>query len=343
MTRDAGERRHDSRVPIAARVVRIQVADGRDSLHEARVVDLSPTAIGIVAPDLTLDVGTLVNIELERRWWRHVTVPGVVCRIAGDGARCSVRFAAETRAARRRLYAFVRREQKRFERVVETADGAQLAESLRRVEIEVGPLKAEGARVIVMTSARAVSGKGALAAGLSVVLAANQRRVLLVEVEAPAAGGSIGDATVDALTIPICRGVDLLTIDTGRFGWLLRQLGSSRYQYAIVNAPPVLDSASAMELARSADDVFVVAESSVSTERDLIDARDLLARGHAPLRGVILSDEYATPPAVERVTRRPAKEPSPRDAHVEATAARIPWKDTVAIDPAPANQPKVAP
>lgn len=347
MTRDSGERRHDPRVPVAARMVRIQVpgGGGRGRLHEARVVDVSPTAIGIAVTDLRLEVGTRVNIEVDRRWWRRTTVPGIVCRVAADGARWAVRFAAESRSAKRRLDAFVRREQKRFAHVRETADEAQLAESLRRVEIEVGPVKAEGARVVVLTSARAVSGKGALAAGLAVVLAADQRRVLLVDVDAyaPDPGAPPGDATVDALTTPICRDVDLLTVDAGQFDWLLTELRSSRYQYAIVNAPPVLDCASAVELARAADDVFIVAETSVSTERDLIEARDLLARGRAALRGVILSDEYATPAVAERVTRRPAQDPPPREARNETIAPRIPWKDTVAIDPAHANQPKVAP
>ena len=347
MNRDSGERRHAARVPIAARVVRIHVADGdgRRRVHEARLVDLSPAAIGVVAPDLMLDVGTPVNIEVDRRWWRRVTVPGIVSRVADDGARWVVRFAAEGRAARRHLDAFIRREQKRFERVIETADGAQLAESLRRVEIEVGPVKAEGARVVVMTSARKLDGQGALAAGLSVVLAAGGRRSLLVEVGSYAApaGGSTGDATLEAQTTPICRDVDLLTVEAGQFDWLLAQLRSSRYQYAIVNAPPVLDCAGAVELARSADDVFIVAESAVSKERDLMEARDLLARGHAPLRGVILSDQYAGPARAQRLPRRPASDPSRQAAPDEAVAPRIPWKDTVAIEPGHANQPKVAP
>jgi hypothetical protein len=340
MGREAGDRRHHPRVPIAAKPITIYLpgADGREQPHAARLMDLSPAAMGVLAPGAAVSLGTRVAIQVERRWWRRPTVPGVVCRISDDGTRWAVQFAAETAAARRRLEGFINREYRTFDRLIRKAAGAQLAESLRRIELEVGPPKNDGARLVVITSAVAMEGKGA-----SVVLAEEGRRVLLVDIDdsGPSRSTANPDAPLEARTAPICRNVDLLSIgsDAG-FESLLKQLQTSVYHYAILNAPAILGSANAFHLVRSADDVFVVAETSISKERDLSQVRDLLARGHAPFRGIILSDESSTPIRPSQRGRRMSKRVPQRE---EAGPARLAWDDSVRIDQTRARESKVTP
>jgi Mrp family chromosome partitioning ATPase len=109
----------------------------------------------------------------------------------------------------------------------------------------------------------------------------------------------------------------------------------------ILNAPPLLGSADAVQLAKSADDVFVVAETSISKERDLSQVRDLLARGNAPFRGVILSDESSRPHRPYHRGRRPS--PLLQPPREESEPKRVAWEDTVRIDQRRARESKVTP
>jgi Mrp family chromosome partitioning ATPase len=343
MGREAGDRRHHARVPIAAKHITIYLpgADGRERPHAARLVDLSPVAIGVSAPGTAVSLGTSVGIEVGRGWWRRATVPGVVCRISDDGTRWAIQFAAEGEAARKHLDGFITRAYKTFDRLLEKADGAQLAESLRRVELELGPAKNDGPRIVVLTSAVAIAGKGAVAAGLSVVLADEGRRVLLVDIDdRPALVGVNGDTTREAPTAPISRNVDLLSIGSDQeFAPLLKRLQSSAYHFVILNAPPLLGSANAVQLAKAADDVFVVAETSISKERDLSQVRDLLARGNAPFRGVILSDDSSRPYRSDHRGRRPS--PLLQSTREESEPQRVAWEGSVRIDQRRASESKV--
>jgi Mrp family chromosome partitioning ATPase len=322
MGREAGERRQHLRVPVASKHITLHLAadDGSGRAVSARLFDVSPAAISGIAPLAGVSLGTRVNVELERHWWRfihRVTVPGVVRRISDDGTRWAVQFSPEDDAQKRRLETYVNRAYKAFDRVLKDGIGTRLAESLRRVALAFGVPNGDGTRVIVVTSAVADEGKGSVAAGLAMVLAQEGHRVLLADTDAdsPSIAGIVtrtkglpdaltsdeSEASLKDSAVPIWRNVDLLSIAESpdanavrpkhELTSLMGRLRGSVYDYAILNAAPLLSSATASWLAAAVDDVFVVARAVVSKERDLIQVRDLLARDKAPFRGIILTDE----------------------------------------------------
>jgi Mrp family chromosome partitioning ATPase len=364
MAREAGERRQHLRVPVAAKEITLHVAndDGSGRAVSARLFDVSPAAISGIAPLAGVSPGTRVDVELERHWWRfihRVTVPGVVRRISDDGTRWAVQFSAEGGAAKRRLEAYVNRAYKAFDRVLKDGIGAQLAESLRRVALGFGVPNGGGTRVIVVTSAVADEGKGSVAAGLAMVLAQEGHHVLLVDAdgESPSIAGLVtrtravqddlsadeGESSLKESAVPIWRNVDLLSIGESpdanavrpkhELASLMGRLRSSVYDYAILNASPLLNSATASWLAAAVDDVFVVARAVVSKERDLIQVRDLLARDKAPFRGIILTDE---PDGSARGGRRSLglSTITSRFKRKAAPDVRVSWNESPGIGPA---------
>src|SRR5262249_9518447 len=152
--------------------------------------------------------------------------------------------------------------------------GGKLTESLRRVALGFGPPRAEGARIVLVTSAVAADGKGSVAAGLASVLARESRRVLLVDIDAdsPSIAGMVRrsneieetfgtldrEAALSEMAVPIWRNVDLLSdgctqdansMPKQELVSLVRRVRTSVYQYAILNVPPLLRSANASWLA----------------------------------------------------------------------------------------------
>ncbi len=364
-----GDRRHHYRVPVAAKRITLHLPepDGNGRSISARLLDLSPEAMSVLAPRADVSLGTRLDAEMEMSWWgfvHSVTVPGIVRRISDDGTRWAVQFSVEDESTRKRLERFVNRTYKTFNGLLNDGAGARLAESLRRIELGFGPPKAEGPRVILITSPVPAEGKGSVAAGLSMVLGQAGRRVLLVDTDAenPSIAGAVArsnglhgasgpddaEEPLEAVSIPIWRNVDLLSTtysqDASAVGLkreldcLMRRLRTSVYHYAILNVPPLLSSTSASALATAVDDVFVVARAAVSKERDLIQVRDLLSRDNAPFRGIILTDEPDGWTRAERRSRRLSKLVGRFKKRV-APAVRVPWEESARIQPERASKP----
>src|SRR5262245_8411576 len=74
MARETGERRQHLRVPVASKHITLHVAgdDGSGHTVAARLLDVSPAAISGVAPLTGVTLGTRVDVELERPWWRFL-------------------------------------------------------------------------------------------------------------------------------------------------------------------------------------------------------------------------------------------------------------------------------
>jgi len=316
-----GERRRHPRVPVAAKRVTVHLRDagGREESVPAQLLDVSLGGMGGSGRLPSAVPGAEVAVELDVPWWRfahRVTLPAVVRRLTPDGSRWALEFSLETGAARKRLEGFVRRAQEAFRRLAEGGSASRLAEAFRTIELSFGPCRDDRARIILISSAVAGEGKGPVAIGLAIVLAQKGVRVLLVNAD-PEGLSFPGEATsdrglFDALradgeepafadsTLPIGPNLDLLPAGrSGRSPVLLEQnlgplvstLRSSGYRFVVINAPPLLRSASGSLLAAVADDVFVVVRNEESKERELVEVRDLLARGKAPFRGIVLTDE----------------------------------------------------
>jgi Mrp family chromosome partitioning ATPase len=326
MSGENGNRRRHVRVPVAAKRITLHLpeTDGSRTHVPARLLDLSRGGLSGTAQLPRSALGTAVEVEIEVPKWRFVhalTVPGVIQWMSPDGSRWALRFATQDDASQKKLDDFVSRTQKAFQELVRDGAGPRLAEGLRRIELSFGHTETEGARIVLITSAVAGEGKGPVAAGLSLVLALDGHRTLLVDADAesPSIPGAVESAkglydtlalreakeTLDGLAVPIGRNVDLLPSGSAHpagsvrlvqgLESLLGGLRASSYRYVILNAPPLLQSVSSSLLAGSVDDVFVVVHESLSKERDLIEARDLLSRASAPLRGIVLTDESEGP------------------------------------------------
>lgn len=169
-------------------------------------------------------------------------------------------------------------------------------------------------RVIVVTSARRGDGVSTVAAHLAAALAAVGRRVLLIQADmrAPSVGGLAGiDDTVGLSTVlcgrlPLKAVVqtsppyrfDVLTagpspaapnelLASRRAADLFREV-RARYDYVIVDAPPLLPVADAIELGLHADGALVVGRWSRSRADDLRTAVAGLAGVGVPLLGTVL-------------------------------------------------------
>ncbi len=72
---------------------------------------------------------------------------------------------------------------------------------------------------------------------------------------------------------------------------VVERLRTGDFDYVVLDSAPLLIAASSSLLAAASDDVLLVARSGVTRERDLVDARRLLERHGANLRGVVLNDQ----------------------------------------------------
>jgi tyrosine-protein kinase Etk/Wzc len=172
-------------------------------------------------------------------------------------------------------------------------------------------------RIVVISSPRPSDGTSFVAAHIAYELAAMRRRVLLVDAAlrnptqhatfgvagSPGVAELLEDVRTEraAQLVRVTRsGVAVLSagaarqsaglcaVETARrFADVVRALG---YRLAIVDAPPVLTSPEALVLCRIADETLLTVRSSVTRERDVRDALELLRRQGASATGVILND-----------------------------------------------------
>lgn len=321
MTRSSGDRRRHPRAaltrsvelrfgglpPVGLRLLDLGVGGLRG------IVNLGALGERVVSGDAELEVTLRVPVFLRTR---SVTLRAVVARIAAaepSGSReLALSFLTESRALARFVCKALRTEKR-----LEAAQGgaSRVAEALRQIRLNLGQPDSDAARVILVTSSVAGEGKTFIAGHLGPLLASEGRRVLLVDTDlrvpslhaafgVPAGpgltdmlAGEIGMADAAVSThlgvklLPVGSSCDVAdTWSPARAEQLVVALRQTPFDYVVIDSPPLLASAIASTLATGADDVLLVARSGVTRSRDLREARRLLERRGAALRGVVLNN-----------------------------------------------------
>lgn len=321
------KRRHD-RVGVL-REISLRVKGARAPLA-ARLVDLSEGGLRGMAALPGVAVGALVSVHMQvpgRLGTRKLSVPAVIVRLGQPLPTAQREFAVEFRGqpapVTRQLAAFVRRAARAHGAVSQVqGQDSPLADALRMVRVSLGPAKPDRARVVVVSSAAPAEGKSFTAAHLAALLANEGQRVLLVDADLrrPALAQSFGAAAAPGLAEwlaegaeppvadyvqPTRAGISLLAAGRGAQlteGWsredalaLVERIRVGDWDYVVIDSPPLLIAAMSSLLAAAADDVLLIARSGVTRERDLLEARRLLERHGANLRGVVLNDHVDSP------------------------------------------------
>jgi capsular exopolysaccharide synthesis family protein len=319
------ERRRHPRVGLL-RSIRLRL-EGTKSALPAQLIDLSEGGLRAVAslPELTL--GDHVTAELKMPGWigsKTISLPALVVRVGepSTGTRhreISVEFRPLAAGVARALASFVRRALLAQEKLA-IAQGTEspLADALRMVRVSLGPPKPDRARVVLVTSPVPGEGKSFTAGHLAALLASEGQRVLLVDTDlrnptldvvfgaasAPGLADWLADgaeARVLDFVQPTRAGVTLLSAGQSGLlsdGWsredalaVVERLRTGDFDYVVLDSAPLLIAAASSLLAAAADDVLLVARAGITRESDLVDARRLLERHGANLRGVVLNDQ----------------------------------------------------
>jgi capsular exopolysaccharide synthesis family protein len=196
---------------------------------------------------------------------------------------------------------------------------SDLSESLRMLQVSLGPPLAGTARVILITSSMVGEGKTFISSRLAALLAQEGHRVLLVDADlrrpslhrifqvplapglaqfrAAGPGPALSELIQDTGTgIALLPGGDAgpgssevwARISPPAFFKLLKE---APYSYIIMDSPPLLVAAETSLLAARADDVLLVVRAGSTREHAVRQARVLLERNHAKLRGIVLNDQ----------------------------------------------------
>ncbi len=293
----------------------------------AQLVDLSESGLRAVAPLPELSIGAHVTADVKvpgRIGSKTISLPALVVRVGEptSGARhreFALEFRPHPDAVSRTLGSFVRRAL-HAQRKVAAVQGREspLADALRMVRVSLGPPKPDRARVVLVTSAVPGEGKTFTAGHLAALLASEGQRVLLVDTDlrnpsldavfGAAPGPGLADWLADGAESPVVEfvqptraGVALFTAGESNLvseGWsredalaVIERLRAGDFDYVVLDSAPLLIAAASSLLAAAADDVLLVARAGTTRERDLVDARRLLERHGANLRGVVLNDQ----------------------------------------------------
>ncbi|CAK7004456.1 MAG: Tyrosine-protein kinase ptk [Kerstersia gyiorum] len=191
-------------------------------------------------------------------------------------------------------------------------------ESLRslRTGLAFALMGAEG-KVLVITGATAGVGKSFISTNLAALLAANGKRVLLVDTdlrrprlaeyfayerkENGLSNVLAGTAELDAVIRPIVQNLDVMPAGStppnpgelllsDRFAEMLKQL-EGRYDHILLDTPPILPVADTLAVMQYAAVAFMVARAEQTTVNELRDAMAKLnSAGVAePMKGVIFN------------------------------------------------------
>ncbi len=318
------ERRRHSRVPMAKPAeVRVEGLEG--GTHRVELLDLSLGGLRWSGSLPGVSEGTPVTVTLGvplRIGSRSLRLPAVVLRRSGDPAAASGSWRIENGSPLvKGLRSYLRHAQEAYEDLVATqGNPSHLAESLRMLQVRIGP-PGERLRQILITSSVPAEGKSFIAGNLAGQLARDGNRVLLVEADLrqpslhesfgirPAAGLAqwLQDSPhrdLSEITLRTGTGLDLIMAGTAdreaSDSWtrssassLVAALRKTAYQFVIIDSPPVLLSAATLGLAGEVDDVLLVVRAGVSREREVREAKSLLERDGSKLRGIVLNDEPA--------------------------------------------------
>ena len=194
---------------------------------------------------------------------------------------------------------------------------SQLAESYRALRTAL--LFSNGdvpPKVIVVTSALPQEGKTTVSLNSAIALAYQGARVLLIDadlrrpelharLDLPAEPG-LGEllsaeaaSPADAVACPKVPNLFLLpagyrrpspaeALGSARMRGLLNTC-RGRFDFVVIDTPPVLAVTDAVVLSKSADGVLLVVRSGQTTEQSLLRARDLLVRVNARMAGILVN------------------------------------------------------
>jgi succinoglycan biosynthesis transport protein ExoP len=211
---------------------------------------------------------------------------------------------------------FARRNRSPSLDLVSSSDG-RLAEAYRTLRAGLRfATAADTSLVVLVTSARPGEGKTTTAANLGVSLAQAGERVVVVDGDLRHANihdlfvvpNTVGFASVVVKSVPLKEALQKVVIPGGsldvlpagprvnnpaeillsdKTSELLAEL-RSRYDYVIVDSPPVLPVADALTLARSVDGVLLVVRAGRTRAAAFRQADQLLRQFDAPIQGAVV-------------------------------------------------------
>jgi capsular exopolysaccharide synthesis family protein len=215
-----------------------------------------------------------------------------------------------------------------------------ISEAYRMLQANLKFLSSDKAlKVIVVTSAVSKEGKSTVSANLAAAIAQLERRVLLVDADmrrpvqhhiwelTNAVGLSdviVGQAESKAAVTQVMPNLDVLTsgvippnplalLDSKRMASLIEYF-SARYDFVIIDAPPLVIAADALTLGKMADGVLLVTRPGVGNSTSAATAKHSLERSCQNVLGLVVNDveleneHYAKEYYVEEdsITRKPS-------------------------------------
>lgn len=194
---------------------------------------------------------------------------------------------------------------------------AAAREAFRRLRSSVQFLNSSsGVGSIIVTSSSPGEGKSLTAANLSIALAQNGSRVVLVSadlrrptlepmfgMEANRPGLSDYLAQAAELNAEKVPGIDNLwlirsgtppenpgeLLNSDRFEQMVKELERENVEYIVIDTPPVLNTADAVSAARYVDGVIVVVDTERTDTADLLQVRADLERSGSKLLGAVMN------------------------------------------------------
>jgi Mrp family chromosome partitioning ATPase len=335
------ERRRYPRIPVAGKdVLVLPNASRLGSGIACELRDISLGGVRCAAPhSMVFRGGADLYIELVvPTWWSHrrLRLPVRAVRSGPGSSVHAFELLATARPREARHFeAFVHRAAAASHRMLleRRSIDRQIEDALYMAQLGLSHHGGARPRIVMLTSPSAADAKAFLTAGLAVVLA-RQEATIAVDLDCadPAlhrlfdvgmspgaadwfqAGAQVSDLAGllrpgigGVRVLPAGRG-DAPRIAAGRAatGALVEALRQTDAQSVLINAPPCLVAADAGLLSEVADDALLVLSSGVSTEHEVVEARSLLDRHNAPVRGVILTDfrDSLTPGSFEGLSAR---------------------------------------
>jgi len=204
--------------------------------------------------------------------------------------------------------------------MLSTGGAARIAaarEAFRRLRSSVQFLNSStGVSSVIVTSSSPAEGKSLTAANLSIALAQNGSRCVLVSadlrrptlerlfaMEGPRPGLSeylAATAELNAEKVPGIENLWLIRagttpsnpgelLNSDRFEQMIKELEREDVEYVVIDTPPVLSTADAVSAARYVDGVIVVVDTERTETADLLQVRADLERSGSKLLGAVMN------------------------------------------------------